>query len=379
MKTYKWVFLILVAGIFAACAKDSEEALLGNWKWMGQLDGPPRGYAASFVLKQGEKEYGYVCCGYNGTKIRRKDFFQYDCESWTQLSDFQGKARMQAVGFAVNGKGYVGCGWDGDQDVMKDFWEYNPSTDTWTEVAPLPGKARHSAIAFSLKVGGKEYGYVGTGNTEGTDKEILKDFYRFDPSGQTEVKTEDGVKMMKGKWELIKTHTTFTKRYGGTVFIINNKAYICNGNGSGLYATVTDFWQFDPDGELSGKSLWTELRKMADADADEDYDDEYGDLKRYYGVSFTMPGGNDGLMKGYIALGSSKPSVWEYDPITDLWVQRTKHFNYRYGISKDGATAFSFTTLNRAFVCLGIQGNAPNDEVREFFPTEEDNIYDDNY
>ena len=376
MKTYKWFFLILVAGAFAACQNDSEEPLVGNWTWMGQIDGPGRGHAASFILKQGDKEYGYVCCGSNGTKTRRKDFFRFDCETWTQLPDFAGKARSQACGFAVDGKGYVGSGWDGNEDIMNDFWEYDPSANTWTEIAPLPGKARHSAIAFALKVGGKEYGYVGTGNTEGNDRETLKDFWKFDPRGSTEIITEEGAKTMKGKWELINTHARFSKRYGATVFIINNKAYVCNGNGSGF--PVTDFWQFDPDGELSGKSLWTELRKMSNANPDEDYDDEYGDLARYYGVSFTMPGGDDEKMKGYIALGSnSKSSTWEYDPITDLWVQRTRHINYLTPRSKEGATAFSFTGVNRAFVCMGLQGTTPTDDVREFFPTEEDNVYDD--
>lgn len=410
MKVYKWIFLMLVAGVFAACSDDSEEELVGNWKNMGQYDGNPKGNAASFMLKLDDgKEYGYVCCGHNG-KICRNDVYQYDCSAdrWTSQTDFPGKARTQAVGFAVGGKGYVGTGWDTKEDVMKDFWEFDPTRNTevrpgmwiegvwtegewtegvWTQVAPLPNIAeeRHSAIAFTLNVGGKDYGYVGTGNTEGKDRNLLKNFWRFDPDGQTVVETEEGPKAMKGKWEEVKGNTGY-KRYGATAFVIENKAYICVGYNSISNSYARDLLVFNPNAsDIGDDKIWSKKREMYDAEPDEDFDDDYGDLARAFAVSFTMPGGDDGKMKGYIAVGSGKSSVWEYDPLTDLWVKRTTHVSHISSITKGGATAFSFleavhptkNTVGRSFVCLGLNGAIPFDDNREFFPTEEDNVRDD--
>ena len=390
MKTYKWFFLILAAGVFTACSNDSEEPLLGNWTIMSTMDGSDRGYAASFVLHVDGKEYGYVCGGRNA-KNRFNDVWRYDCElnRWTGMESFpdEFQLRSQAVGFACRGKGYVGTGWDGKENVMKDFWEFDPSAGTkgkWEEVAPLPDEARerHSAVAFTLSIDGKEYGYVGTGYTEGEIPLTLKDFWKFDPEGTTIVKDEDDnvLKEYRGSWEL-EDGNPGNKRWGASAFVINNKAYICAGYSNSSRSLARDLLEFDPN--TSGK--WVEKRRMYDAEKDQDYDDDYLDLGRAFAASFVMLGGDDGKEKGYLAVGVNKSTVWEYDPIEDLWEQRTTHYNNEYGNSKEGATAFSFPnaihpakgTLGRGFVCLGFRSGNPSDDNREFFPREEDNIRDD--
>jgi hypothetical protein len=373
MKTYKWFFLILVASLFVACGSDSEEELVGDWQ--RRAPSPKmRAYMATFVI--GDK--GYACCGTNGTgEMRaRREVYAFDHTagvngSWIEtLGAFPGSARQQAVGFSLNGKGYVGTGWDGDLTDMKDFWQYDPASDTWTEVAPLPGAARRGAIAFSLTVNGQEYGYVGTGYTEKPEKDYMFDFWQFDPAQTTDV---DGV-TLQGKWTSVGGYGG-GKRSGASVFVLNNKAYICLGENSG--GNITDFWMFDPDGHAKDNSkLWEWKRQMNDTNKEEDYDDDYRPLARSFGVAFTETA-EGGQVRGFVALGRNKSDVWEYDPDNDLWEQKTTFYNNSTSQARAGAVAFSFPSTNRAFAGMGSNGTFYYDDFWEFFPTEEDYLHND--
>lgn len=64
----------------------------------------------------------------------------------------------------------------GGYAYLKDTWEYEPATDTWKQMDDYPGDARINAIAFAIG----NYGYVGTGQSK--DDKQTKDFYRFDPT-----------------------------------------------------------------------------------------------------------------------------------------------------------------------------------------------------
>jgi N-acetylneuraminic acid mutarotase len=355
MKVYKWFFLTLLAVGFVACGDDSDDEYVGNWVLRGEFDGPPRGHAAYFVI--GNK--GYVVGGYNGYNERRSDVWEYDYQSrlWTRKTDFLGDARQQAVAFSINGKGYVGTGWNGldskNEKIMKDFYEFDPAGNgSWRKVASLPDEAseRHSAVGFALN----GYGYVGTGYTEGADKEALKDFWKYDPIADawTKAPSYEG-----------------NKRYGATVFVIGDEAYLFGGKGT-AGTNIIDFWAFDAKTET-----WRERRKIADNNADEDYDDDYRDLARFYPVSFVMKVEDE--LRGHIALGSGKSSVWEYNPVTDLWVQRTSYVNNLSPRSREGAISFSFLEANRAFVGLGWQTSTAFSDFREFFPLVEDETNDD--
>ena len=373
MKTYKWFLMLLVAGVIVACGSDPEEELLGDWQRRAIFPEGERSHTAYFVI--GDK--GYVCCGSNGGRgylqLGRKEVYVFDhtttggSGSWRQLSDFPGARRQQAVGFSANGFGYIGTGWDGDQTVMSDFWRYNTATDTWDSIAPLPAKARRGAIAFSLTVGGKEYGYVGTGFSDYPDNWYLQDFWQFDPDGTTVGKNGE---QLHGRWTPVQEYGG-AKRGGSVVFVIDNKAYICTGiNSSG---SPSDFWVFDPNGE----NLWAKKRPINDSNQDEDYDDDYKALPRSYGMAFTAP--VEGKMRGHIALGSGNFTVWEYDHDADLWTQRTSFYNYRTTQSRTGSIAFSFPNTERAFVGLGLAGTtAYMDDLWEFIPMVEDYTYDDN-
>ena len=73
------------------------------------------------------------------------DFYKYDPsnDSWTQLNNFPGEARVAGTQLSYNGKGYVLSG-DGDNHGPLDsgeFWEYNPSNDSWMQLTSHPGGA----------------------------------------------------------------------------------------------------------------------------------------------------------------------------------------------------------------------------------------------
>lgn len=385
MKAYKCFLLILVVAVLGACGGDSEDELIGNWVKRGDFSGPDRAFAASFVI--GNK--GYVIGGVNsGSKERRKDVYEYTLSdpangvgSWIRVDDFPGDGREQAVAFTINGIGYVGTGWNGEDNVYKDFWAYNPATRTWSAIAPLPDKAaaRYNAVAFSLD--GR--GFVGTGFTAGADQMVLNDFWAYDPGTDS--------------WAPV-TGYGGSKRRGATAFILNDGqkdyAYVCTGYNTSDGSSVADMWRFggvnsspDPDGNYIGD--WKSLRKITNSNSSESYDDDYLTIVRQNSASFTMNG------KGYVAGGTGNSTVWEYEPPVydgsgnllsgDLWIERSS-FNVANGSpsSREGATAFSFPRANTsytddiAFMGLGRTGtSAYYSDFRQFFPTQENNFYDD--
>lgn len=356
---------MLVAVASVACKGTSEDELKGNWTRRGDFSGGPRGHAAIFTI--GNK--AYVCCGYNGNRLRLNDVYEYDNETatWRPMTSFPGGAREQAVAFSINGKGYVGTGWDGKENVMRDFWEFDPNAGdldsegktkgTWKEVASLPADAaeRYGAVAFSLPVGGKTYGYVGTGYMGNQYKNTLKDFWRYD--AETDA------------WEHVPDYDG-SKRYGATVFVIDDKAYLSAGiSFSG--GAISDMWMFAPN----SPSLWTKKNPTASVN-DASFDDDYGDIPRSYAASFAIKG-SDGITKGYLAGGSGKSTVWEYNPVEDLWIQRTGFYNSNVSQIRMGAVAFSFPDTNQGFFGMGVNNSMAYEDLREFHPEAEDDLIDD--
>jgi N-acetylneuraminic acid mutarotase len=336
IKSQCLVLLLIIPLFFVSCSKDDdEEDLLGNWIKRSDFDGVARGNAAGFSI--GTK--GYLGLGYNGKK-RLKDFWEYNSEinSWTQVSDFGGAARNDAVGFSVGSKGYVGTGYDGE-NYMKDFWEYDPATNTWNQKADFAGTARFGALGFGIN----DKGYLGTGY----DDNYLKDIYAYDPAGDT--------------WSLVLPSFGGKKRRDAAVFVLNNKAYICTGVYNGSY--VNDFWCFDP--AASDELKWTELREISNI-SDDSYDDDYSILRSNASAFATST-------NGYIVLGTagSTPysNLWEYDPLTDLWVEKSG----LEGSSRQDAVSFSLN--NRIFIATGKNGSYYMDDLWEFKPFD---AYDEN-
>ena len=114
----------------------------------------------------------------NGNLTIYNDFHAYDpaTDSWTQLGDFPGEARVAGTQFAKDGKGYILSG-DGDDHGPLDYgecWQYDPGTDSWTELTPHPGGARWAPGSFVMGC----YVYL-TGGLEGTSNTYHQDLWRY--------------------------------------------------------------------------------------------------------------------------------------------------------------------------------------------------------
>jgi len=263
----------------------NDEELVGNWMELSDFEGIPRSDAVAFTI--GNK--AYVGTGFDGDD-RLNDFWEYDPQlnNWTRKADFPGIARSGAVGFGTDTKGYIGTGYDGT-NKLKDFWEYDPATDAWTQVADFEGSARYGAVAFAID----NKGYVGTGY----DGNSLKDFWQYDPS--------------TNQWNQ-KISLIGGKRRDAAAFVIDGKGYICTGIDNGVYEN--DFLEYNPI-----TNEWNKKRSIANL-SDDDYDDDYSSIIGVNKAAFSLNG------KGYIATGGTSTAeayVWEYDPSTDLWQEKT--------------------------------------------------------
>jgi N-acetylneuraminic acid mutarotase len=330
--TYKkvkiWIkVLVLILGVpfFTSC-DDPEVVLVGNWVELSDFDGLPRADAVGFAI--GTK--AYIGTGYDGDEFH-KDFWEYDPtkNSWTQKADFPGAARSQAVGFGTDSKGYIGTGWEG-KNRLKDFYEYDPGSNTWDQKADFGGSARRSAVAMVIN----NKGYVGTGDSVA----YFKDFWEYDPS--TDVWTK-------------KSSIGGSKRNSASSFVISGKGYVIGGFDNGDY--LTDIWMYDP-----GTDLWTKKRAIANI-TDETFDDDYSTIKGTGKVGFTING------KGYLATGGQTTGVevWEYNPTTDLWTEKS---NFEGTIRSD---AVGFAIGTRGYVTTGKSSSYYFDDIWALDPDAE--------
>jgi N-acetylneuraminic acid mutarotase len=325
----KGIFLstLLISLISISCSNnddDDDDEKLGNWIKKSAFDGPARSGAASFVIST----YAYVTTGYTGDEYL-KDLWVYNStgDYWEQKADFTGIARSSGSGFELDGKGYVGLGYDGT-NKLKDFYQYDPETNTWTQKTDFAGTARYGAVGF--QVGGKAF--LGTGY----DGNYLKDFYQYNTTDNS--------------WTQVNGFSG-NKRRNATVFVIDEIAYIGSGVNSGV--NQSDFWAFDPSTDV-----WTRKR---DLDDDETDHDTYA-VKRTNASSFTING------LGYITCGEGRNTIWEYNPKTDIWNEKTP-------LEGSGRTDAIGITINgeKGFVILGKAGSSYFDDVWEFKPNEEQN------
>ncbi len=336
MKINYFIFLLLFALSlgFTACngnsSSSNDEELMGNWWEAYDFVSKSRSGAAGFQI--GSKFY--MGTGYDGDECLN-DFwvFDLDKESWERLADFPGEARLYAVGFSINDKGYIGTGYKRTVDgVLNDFYEYDPANNTWTQIDSFPGDPRFDATAFTIG----DKGYVGTGYY---DSEFFMDFYAYDQT--------------KGKWEDV-ADLTRDKRRGAQTFVIDGTAYLVSGYANSEY--YDDLWAYNADDDK-----WTELRKISNY-TDEKFDDDYSGIKRANGSTFVING------KGYLVCGANNSAkisrVWEYDPQTDLWEERTS-------FEKTARShALSFSVGSVGYVVTGSSGDYLYD-MNAFDPTKE--------
>jgi N-acetylneuraminic acid mutarotase len=166
--------------ILLACAGSDDESqnrISGNWSRSSTMAGSPRSGAVVFTI--GAEAFAGL--GYDGDSYV-SDFYVFNADerTWKKRKSFPGALREKAVAFAINGKGYVGLGYNRfrDKKALVDFWEYDPVKDEWTQIADYGGTARYNAVGFVI--GFKAY--VGTGYD---GSRYHRDFWEFDPIDST--------------------------------------------------------------------------------------------------------------------------------------------------------------------------------------------------
>lgn len=168
---------IFIFNLQSCDTSDSTDDILGDWTKVVPYQGNPRSGATQFTIN----EKAYSGLGYDGEDYQN-DFYYYDATLayWSEANAFPGLGREKSVSFAVGGKGYVGLGYNRDEltEELNDFWSYDPQSNQWTQLADFPGGRRYNAVAFVIN----EVPYVGTGYD---GSKFLSDIYKYNVSNDT--------------------------------------------------------------------------------------------------------------------------------------------------------------------------------------------------
>jgi hypothetical protein len=374
MKRINTALLSLMSlGVLFSCSKASlDYTQNGNWVSRAIFKGVPMAYGTSFVIGGN----AYVGTGYNPTtpNTRLATMYQYTPSpinknlatgydsaygAWSQVADFAGVGRSNAVGFSIGGLGYLGTGTPDGFTPLSDFYSFDPVANHWTKIAdlgtPTQTFPRVDATTFSFQGQAVDTaGYVLTG----TDYNyFFGDVWRYSPATQSWTQEAD----MPGS----KRSQAVTWVYKGNGFLLTGftpgSQWTAGGN------ACYDFWRYTP-----GTQTWTRLRDIFNTNASQTYDDGYTNIVRYHAAAFVITGTANGD-KGYLTTGANGTVynyTWEYDFATDLWIEKTPY----EGSARQGAVGFNIG--DRGFITTGISGNTANDDMREFFPNQIYNQYD---
>lgn len=153
-----------------------------TWEQIISIGGSKRRDASSFVI--GDK--AYVFSGLDNGAYE-DDVWEFDPNSgnWTEKrnisdsddddsfdDDYTTIARIDGIGFTINGMGYLATGSTGS--MVTNVWEYDPQLDVWSERTSFEGISRTEAVGFAI--GSK--GFVTTGRSS---TYYFDDIWGFDP------------------------------------------------------------------------------------------------------------------------------------------------------------------------------------------------------
>jgi N-acetylneuraminic acid mutarotase len=99
-------------------------------------------------------------------------------QTWTSFNNFPGanaSYRKAGISALVGNNAYIGLGVS-QGTVLNDFWQVNLTTKAWTQLPNFPGTNRYDAVAFVI---GTNI-YVGTGDENIKDIEGNTGYYRDD-------------------------------------------------------------------------------------------------------------------------------------------------------------------------------------------------------
>jgi N-acetylneuraminic acid mutarotase len=208
--------------------------------------------------------------------------------------------RESPFSFSIGGKGYIGAGivmTNNSQGQIEvpgtDTWQYDTVTRAWTQVASWPGSAHTHMGSFTLDT----TGYVCTGSTFpdfGNPQEIVKEVWLYNQATNSWTRKGD----FPG-----------AARSGPVAAAMNGKGYLGTGSTSANAAT-RDWWKYNPAGDT-----WTQKTSLPGP-------------RRTEASAFAPPVANGRI---YVCAGYQEQSsgtdyyndLWEYNPATDSWIQRT--------------------------------------------------------
>jgi N-acetylneuraminic acid mutarotase len=254
------------------------------WQQVANFGGQPIRGAMAFTVGNA----AYIVSGMADDCIPHNQVWKYDptANAWTRKGNYPGTPIIEGVGFSIGQRGYICLGsTNGPAGAVADLWEYDAQADRWTQKTSFPGSPRSGSVAVTI--GQKAYIFAGSSGA------LEKDIWEYDP--QTDLWTR-------------KTDCPGEGRFLPGGFAIGDKAYFGTGSISGpTYTVARDFWEYDPQADH-----WT--RKA-----------DFPGAARDYAIGLSL--GN----RGYLSLGllnigtplTLAKDVWEYDPQSDSWSQKT--------------------------------------------------------
>lgn len=86
-----------------------------------------------------------------------------ETDTWFRRADFPGTARMEMLGFVVDGRLFAGFGYENTRsdwlDYTRDLWEYLPERDVWE---PRAGITMWKPGCFTFSASAGQGGYIGS-------------------------------------------------------------------------------------------------------------------------------------------------------------------------------------------------------------------------
>lgn len=182
-----------------------EKSLAQTWTQLEDYPGLGRDDAIAFSIA----DCGYIVTGNHGGFWESNQMWKYITSSkqWLQVADFPGEKRQYALAFTNDQFAYILGGISENNIPLNDFYRYNSQLDTWQKLDSFPGKARWSAASTTLQKSAFVFGGA-------TLNGFLNDSWRFD------FKTES--------WENLDTIPAKGKR-DQLCFSLNDKTYLSCG------------------------------------------------------------------------------------------------------------------------------------------------------
>jgi N-acetylneuraminic acid mutarotase len=296
-------FLMLFILALSASFKGSAQTY--SWSNLPDFIGLERDDAVAFSIDKSI----FVGSGNHGGFSESNLFYKFEIDkgTWSSIRAFPGAARQYATIEVVGEIAYLIGGIDLYNNPLNDCWTYNSRTDNWEEVAPFPAEPRWQAISFVLG----EFIYYGTGR-DWTD--FYNDFWRYSP--------------LTDEWDRM-ADLPENPSYERVAFSLMNKGYVGLGRDcTGVF--IPTFSCYNPT-----EDMWKVLGT-------------FPGQPRYYAAATRL--GSKGIVcAGQNEAGTLLADAWVFSPVEERWTEIETNFDT--GIRGQAACSLPFFG---AFFCTGL-------------------------